>query len=174
MHTDLTTLSIFLLGALTLGAALAATVLPNPIHCGLSVALAFVGFGGLFIALGAEFVGFIQILVSVGAVAILIMFVILLTRPRPELSGGQPLLLRLGKALPGVAIALFVFAALAGGLLGSPSLMVEMTSPSPSAPVGEIGLALVGSHVLPLQLVGVLLTVALLGAVLFAFDNDPQ
>ena len=65
---------------LTLAAALAAAALPKLIHAALSFALAFVGIAAFFFLLGAEFVGLVQVFVYIGAVAVLIVFTILLTR----------------------------------------------------------------------------------------------
>src|ERR1700759_2536459 len=68
------------IAVLTLLGALAAATLPRLIHAALSLVVAFVGLAAFFILLGAEFVGLVQIFVYVGAVAVLIVFTILLTR----------------------------------------------------------------------------------------------
>src|SRR4029079_14045302 len=68
------------LAALTALSAAAAMSLRNLVHCALCAALAFAGLAAVFLQLGAQFVGLAQILVYVGAVAILIVFAILLTR----------------------------------------------------------------------------------------------
>src|SRR5437763_4311688 len=65
---------------LTLAAALAAASLPKLIHAALSFAVTFVGVAAFFFLLGAEFVGLVQVFVYVGAVAVLIVFTILLPR----------------------------------------------------------------------------------------------
>ena len=61
-------------------AASAAVLLKNLVHCALAVTVAFAGLALLFLSLDAQFAGFAQILVYIGAVAILIVFAILLTR----------------------------------------------------------------------------------------------
>ena len=50
------------------------------VHCALALAVAFAGIGTLYLSLGAQFLGLAQLLVYVGAIAVLIVFVILLTR----------------------------------------------------------------------------------------------
>ncbi len=50
------------------------------VHCALALAVAFAGIGALYLSLGAQFLGLAQLLVYVGAIAVLIVFVILLTR----------------------------------------------------------------------------------------------
>ena len=83
-----------IIAVVTLFAAAAAMSLRNLVHCALSLVVALAGLAALYLALDAQFVGFAQILVYVGAVAILIMFAVLLraamrrrTRPFLRLAG---------------------------------------------------------------------------------------
>src|SRR2546427_10170964 len=73
-----------ILALVTLAGAIAAMSLRNLVHCALCLVLALGGLATLFLQLEAQFVGLAQILVYIGAVAILIVFAILLTR------GGEP------------------------------------------------------------------------------------
>ena len=77
------TLPFLILGVLTIVGAAAALTLRNLVHCVLALMLAFVGLAGLYLQLDAQFIGFAQILVYIGAVAILIVFAIL---PAPRYS----------------------------------------------------------------------------------------
>ncbi len=70
----------YLLAALTVAGGLAAMLLKNTVHCALALTVAFAGLALLFLNLDAQFAGFAQILVYIGAVAILVVFAILLTR----------------------------------------------------------------------------------------------
>src|SRR5215217_95101 len=70
-----------------LAGALAAALLPRLIHAALCLVVAFLGIAGFYFLLGAEFVGLVQIFVYVGAVAVLIVFTILLTRRDGEKDG---------------------------------------------------------------------------------------
>lgn len=159
------------LALLTTGASLAAVALRDIVHCGLCLALAFVGIAGIYLLLGAEFIGFIQLLVYVGAVAILIMFVILLTRPDRQ---NRLLSLRhvLAK-LPGITVGLAVLAVLLFSIGGSPSLHVNLPAES-DVSIEAFGLMLVSTHLLPLQIIAVLLTAALIGGMLFAFGEGEE
>src|SRR5271170_5577553 len=74
------TIIFYILAAITLAGGLAAVLLKNLVHCALAVSVAFAGLALLFLQLDAQFAGFAQILVYVGAVAILVVFAILLTR----------------------------------------------------------------------------------------------
>src|SRR5213075_1367610 len=64
----------------TLAAALAAATLPNLMHAALCLVLALLGLASFFFLLGAEFVGLVLVFIYIGAVAVLIVFTILLTR----------------------------------------------------------------------------------------------
>ena len=72
--------SFYSIALFTLVSAFCAMSLRNLVHCALCLALSFLGVAGLFLHVNAGFVAFAQILVYVGAVAILIVFAILLTR----------------------------------------------------------------------------------------------
>src|SRR6185369_16035686 len=78
------TASFDIIGLLTIAGATAAMSLRNLVHCALALTVAFAGLAAAYLQLDAQFVGFAQVLVYVGAVAILIVFAILLTR------GGDP------------------------------------------------------------------------------------
>ena len=72
--------AFIIIAIVTLAGALAAATLPKLIHAALCLVVAFVGLAAFFFLLGAEFVGLVQVFVYVGAVAVLIVFTILLTR----------------------------------------------------------------------------------------------
>jgi NADH-quinone oxidoreductase subunit J len=151
-----------ILALLTLGGAIAAMSLRNLVHCALALVVTFAGLAGLYLLLDAQFVGLAQVLVYVGAVAILIVFAILLTRSG-EVSGGvageQPWL--------GLGIAALVAACLGAAVLQSPAL-IHTGRPTVEAKVKSIGTELMTNYVLPLEAVGLLLTAALIGAVIIA------
>src|SRR5262245_47448185 len=74
------TLSFIIIAILILSAAIAAMTLRNLVHCALALVVAFGGLAAAYLQLDAQFVGFAQVLVYIGAVAILIVFAVLLTR----------------------------------------------------------------------------------------------
>jgi NADH-quinone oxidoreductase subunit J len=157
-------LSFYILAAVTIVSGLAAMSLRNLVHCALCLALSFVGVAGLFLHLNAGFVAFAQILVYVGAVAILIVFAILLTRSseQSDSPGATHLFVSIPLAL--VVAAIFINA------ISSTSLALAPT-PAVAPTVREIGHALMTTHVIPLEVIGLLLTVALLGAVVLALPE---
>lgn len=144
---------------------IAAISLRNLVHCALALTVTFVGLAAAFLLLGAEFVGFAQILVYVGAVAILIVFAILLTRASEEQGEGS-------RRLPwtGFLIALAVFGTLAA-IINKSQVLDRPPGPAPSVPVKDIGHKLMAEYVLPLEIIGLLLTAALIGAAVIALQD---
>ena len=162
-----------LIAALTLLSAVAAMALRNMVHCALFAALTFGGLAALFLQLDAQFVGFAQILVYVGAVAILIVFAILLTRgsePSSEPSFSKSWWV-------GIAVALLVFATLAGAVVSSPNaIKAGQAKPDVHGDVvvQKIGIELMTRYVLPLEIAALLLTASTIGAVIIALhEKEP-
>ena len=159
--------AFLILAALTLAGAGAAMVLRNVMHCVLALALGAVGLAMLYLQLSAQFVGFTQVLVYVGAVAILAVFAIMLTRS----TGPHAQQAFSTHAAAGVAVAAAVFATLAWAIIRTKTFATAATTPDPAVAtptVPQIGDALMHRFVVPLEIMGALLTVALIGAVLLA------
>jgi NADH-quinone oxidoreductase subunit J len=150
---------------LTLATALAAATLRKLMHAALSFAVMFVGISAFFFLLGAEFVGLVQVFVYIGAVAVLIVFTILLTRHDLEKVRGIN--------WSGVAVALAVFAGLVWAILKTKAVAVTPVQIEPLT-VHRIGELLMTSYVWPLQCVGVLLTAALIGALILVLEEKRE
>jgi NADH-quinone oxidoreductase subunit J len=155
---------VFIITALlTAGSALAAISLRNLVHCALALALSFLGLAAIYLELNAQFAGFAQVLVYVGAVAILILFAILLTTP-PEREDSSSLA---PGWLAGVITATVLFVVF-GGILFSSRAFPDHGGAAPTLTVKRIGQELMTFYILPLQVVGLLLTAALIGAVIIS------
>jgi NADH-quinone oxidoreductase subunit J len=154
--------AFIVIAILTLAGALAAASLRKLIHAALCLVVAFVGIAAFFFLLGAEFVGLVQIFVYVGAVAVLIVFTILLTRPAKEDAGGFH--------WAGVVIALAVFSGLLWAILQTPSLSIGALQIE-ALTVKRIGEALMTDYIWPLQCVGLLLTAALIGGLILVMEE---
>jgi NADH-quinone oxidoreductase subunit J len=160
------TLPFAIIAGLTVGSAIAAMSLRNLVHCALSLVITFAGLAMLFLQLNAEFVGFAQVLVYVGAVAIRVVFAILLTRG----GGAEPSAPVAAGAGWGIGIAVAAFLAMAGAIASS--VVTQRVAPiEPAAPVRAIGDKLMTDYVLPLEVIGLLLTAALIGAVIIAMQE---
>ena len=160
-------LSFYIIALFTLVSACGAMSLRNLVHCALCLALCFLGVAGLFLHINAGFVAFAQILVYVGAVAILIVFAILLTRNGMDGERRMGYNLLLSIPLSVIVGAILLNAAFSTRV----GLSVQ---PATAPPVRELGRALMTTHVVPLEIIGVLLTVALLGAVVLALPEQKE
>ena len=158
-----------IIALLTLASAVAAMTLRNLVHCALMLSVTFAGLAAFYLQLDAQLVGFAQILVYIGAVAILVVFAILLTRsgepPRQSIFSATWAI--------GVAIALSVFGLLSGLILSSRAVTREIRPP-PQISVRQIGGQLMTRFILPLEVVGLLLTAALIGAVIIAMQEKER
>jgi NADH-quinone oxidoreductase subunit J len=163
------TLTFVILALLTIAGAAAVLTLRNLVHCVLALMLSFVGLAGLYLQLGAQFVGFAQVLVYIGAVAILIVFATLLTRSAESVS---QLTVSPGWIFSSV-VAITAFGLLVWAIRFSVTTHRELLPP-PDTTVKQIGDALMSRFVLPLEIIGVLLTVALVGAVAIAMREKRE
>ena len=162
-----------IIALVTLAGAVLAMSLRNLVHCALCLMLAFGGLAALFLQLDAQFVGLAQILVYIGAVAILIVFAILLTRSSelPQHSWVTP------SWVMGAGVAVLTFGSLAAAVLASsvtPAAANPRTDVAAAVTVKRIGEKLMTDYVLPLEVVALLLTAALIGAVIIAMREETK
>jgi NADH-quinone oxidoreductase subunit J len=158
----MSSVAFLLIAVLMLSAALATATLRKLMHAALSFAVALVGLAAFFFLLGAEFVGLVQIFVYIGAVAVLIVFTILLTRRDVEKDRGFN--------WSGVVVAIAVFGGLIWAILKTQSLAIAAPQIE-TLTVKRIGEVLMTNYVWPLQCVGLLLTAALIGALILVVEE---
>lgn len=164
------TVAFFIIAILTLAAAAVAMTLRNLIHSALLLIGSWAGVAAFYLWAGAEFVAFAQVLVYVGAVSMIVLFAVLLTRrSRADLAVAPD---TLGRAVSALLVGGAVLGVLTGAILSTP--MDVGPRPTPTLAVREIGRQLMESHAVALLVVGVILTVALLGAVVLAAVDKPQ
>src|SRR6266705_3563544 len=117
-----------ILALLTLAGAIAALSLRNLVHCALALTMAFAGLAALYLQLDAQFVGLAQILIYIGAVAILIVFAILLTRGSEPPD--QPVVT--SSWVMGVGIAVLAFSSLTA------TTVTSFVTRSPASPKSDV------------------------------------
>jgi NADH:ubiquinone oxidoreductase subunit 6 (subunit J) len=149
---------------LTLAAAAVAMTLRNLIHSALLLIGSWAGIAAFYLWAGAEFIAFAQVLVYVGAVSMVVLFAVLLTRhSRADLDVAPDAARRV---VPALLAGGAVLGVLFGGVLSTPLRVA--TSGAPTLGVRELGRLLMGPHAAALLILGALLTVALLGAMVIA------
>jgi len=159
---------LVLIALVVLAAAAVAMALRNLIHSALCLVLAWTGIAMFYLWAGAEFLAFAQVLIYVGAVSMVVLFAVLLTRRGP---GAEP-----GGGAAGRIAAGLITGVLTAGVLGHAVLRAGLTAPPAAAPaltVRELGGQLMTAHTGALLAAGAILTVALIGAVVVAAtDSD--
>jgi NADH-quinone oxidoreductase subunit J len=157
----------YFVAALAVLGALGVVLARNVVHAALFLVLALLAVAGVFILLSAEFLAIVQVLIYGGAVTILILFAMMLTRVRdlPQaLDGPQR---------PFAAIA-------AGAFLGLSVVSVvtaewpNETEEIPVVPFNELGDALFRNWAAPFEVASLVLLVALIGAIILARGEEGE
>lgn len=157
-------LAFLAIAFVTVAAAAVAMSLRNLIRSALLLIASWAGIAAFYLWAGAEFVAFAQVLVYVGAISMVVLFAVLLTRPSRDEVETPPA--STARVLPALIAGGAVLGILVGAIAGTP-LRYAAAAPAPVT-VKEIGMQLMGPHAAALLVTGVLLTVALLGAIVIA------
>lgn len=166
-------IAFYLLATVTVASGFAVVSARNPVHSVLFLILAFFSAAGLFVLLGAEFLAMLLVVVYVGAVAVLFLFVVMmLDVDFAALRQGFARYMPLGGLVAGVlAIEMIVVAtsvATGGAAKSAPAL------PDPQAPNAElIGRVLYTDYIYLFQAAGMVLLVAMIGAIVLTLRHKP-
>ena len=158
---------LLILAPLILLAAVGAVWMARPVHAALMMALTLSLVAVLYLALGAEFIGLVQFAVYVGAVAVLIVFSLLITRRGDE---EEEIKRRPRSWITGLCCTLPVLLVLGYVALRFPPAL-PATNPV-ELPLEKIGIALFTTHAPAVLALAVLLTAVMIGAALFAREPD--
>ena len=162
----------YLFAGLCVASAFMVIAAKNPVHSVLYLILAFVNAAGLFVMLGAEFLAMILIVVYVGAVAVLFLFVVMmLDVDFAELKQGSLQYLPIGLLIGGIFLAeLFL---VVGAWVIGPGVPQAITSPIPAAisNTEAIGLVLYTKYIYFFEAAGMILLVAMVGAIVLTLQH---
>ncbi|HEY1560739.1 MAG TPA: NADH-quinone oxidoreductase subunit J [Caulobacteraceae bacterium] len=169
-------ITFYLLAAVTLGSGLAVISARNPVHSVLFLITAFFSAAGLFVLLGAEFLAMILVVVYVGAVAVLFLFVVMmLDVDFAALRQGFARYLPIGALVAGVLIVEMVTIAAniatrgaAGASHGPAAMQSGITNAQ------AIGSVLYTDYVYFFQAAGLVLLVAMIGAIVLTLRHRPN
>ena len=153
---------VFLGLAVLAGAAgLLAVTSPRVVHCALWLVVCLGSLAGVYLTLGAEVVALVQLLVYVGAVVVLVVFALMLTRApvQPSRLLDAPPGQRIAAAAAGIGLTV-VLAGVLLAVVQDRTVQVRANTGSPEA----IGTAVFGGWLLPFELLSVLLLAALIAA----------
>ncbi|MBR0993878.1 NADH-quinone oxidoreductase subunit J [Bradyrhizobium japonicum] len=165
-------LFFYIFAGVCVASAVMVIVSRNPVHSVLYLILAFVNASGLFVLMGAEFLGMMLIVVYVGAVAVLFLFVIMmLDVDFVELREGFIQYLPVGLVIGG--IFLFELLLTVGAWIINPTVSKTITAPIPTnvSNTEALGLVLYTKYIHYFQLSGMVLLVAMIGAIVLTLRH---
>ena len=169
----LTALFFYLFAALTVMSGLLVIIARNPVHAVLWLILAFFNAAGLFVLLGAEFLAMILVVVYVGAVAVLFLFVVMmLDVDFVRLREGYARYLPLAAIVAGILLAEMIVVAVAVGQ-GGAARGGQLVPATDVSNVEAIGRVLYTDYVYIFQAAGLVLLVAMIGAIVLTLRQKP-
>ena len=163
----------YLFAAVTVGSAFAVITARNPVHSVLFLILAFFNAAGLFVLMGAEFLAMLLVVVYVGAVAVLFLFVVMmLDVDFAALRQGFARYLPLGGLVAGVLVIEMIVVATAVATGGKPKADTPQVYGDVSN-IETIGRVLYTDYVYFFQAAGLVLLVAMIGAIVLTLRHKP-
>ncbi len=162
-------IGLYVLMAFTAIAAVCAVTLPNLFHAALALAGALIGVAGIFIALQADFLAVVQILIYVGAVMTLVVFAIMMTENITDKSVKQ----KNNLSIPALASVIILLMPLLG-LINHTAWPIRSAQGNVHVTVMDLGKALMGSYVFPFEIISIVLIAVLIGAVIVARKDEAE
>ena len=167
-------LFFYLFAAVTVASAFMVISARNPVHSVLFLILAFINAAGLFLLVGAEFLAMILVVVYVGAVAVLFLFVVMmLDVDFVELRQGFLQYLPIGSVLGAVLVVELMM--VLGGWAIDPGILAKPVTPIPApdqvSNISAIGAVLYTKYVYFFQAAGLVLLVAMIGAIVLTLRH---
>ena len=156
-------IGLYALMAVTVVAAIGVVTLRNIFHSALALVLTLLGIAGIYIALQAEFLAMVQILIYVGAVMTLVIFAIMLT----QRLGDKNILQNNSQSVPAL-LAMGAFLFLVSGVLQKTPWPVKKEFIQRNVTILDLGTALMNEFVFPFEVISVVLIAALIGAIVIA------
>ncbi|HLB06162.1 MAG TPA: NADH-quinone oxidoreductase subunit J [Alphaproteobacteria bacterium] len=169
-------IAFYLFAAVMVAAGVMVVAARNPVHSVLFLILAFFNSAGLFVLLGAEFIAMVLVIVYVGAVAVLFLFVVMmLDVDFAELRAGFARYLPLGGLLGLVLLIELIFVLTSGAF--DVSVAAQGLAPAPDAGAihntEALGNLLYTRYVYLFEAAGVILLVAMIGAIVLTLRQRP-
>jgi len=159
------TVSFWLLAVVAVTAALGVVLLRNVFRAALSLILCFLTVAGLYITLSADFLAAVQILVYVGAISVLIILAIMMTR---EVQRGSP---NSRFQIPAFIVAILFLEVLVLTLINTPWQVSSMAPAAPTTAALANSLFGEGGYLLSVEIAAVLLLSATIGAIVLAREK---
>ena len=157
-----------LMGLVAVGSALLVVTTRNMVHAALWLVVTLGAIAGVYLLLAAEFLAWVQVLIYVGAVVVLLLFALMLTKaptgPQPDLDAARQVPAAVVAALVGALLVVTVVAGFAGVELDLEGAVVGSAQMT--------GATVFEKWVLPFEVLSVLLLAALIGAIVLSRGDD--
>jgi len=161
-----TEVAFWALAVVGVASALAVVLLRDVFRAALVLILCFLAVAGLYITLSADFLAFVQILIYVGAIAVLLIFGIMVTR---EMQRGSP---HSRLRLPALVMAVALLVTLIFIFVGT-DWAIRTTAPTfPEGTTGPLADVLFNEFLLPFEVASVLLLAAVIGAIVVMRERN--
>jgi NADH-quinone oxidoreductase subunit J len=158
----------FILALVAIGGGVLMINLNNVVHMVISLVFTFLSIAGIYILLSAEFIAVVQVLIYSGAITIIMLFGIMLTKHDDQTSNSAG---KLRYVLVSLGIIIFfgvVFFGIKDINLGEQATTLHENNTK------QIGIELFSKYIIPFELTSVLLLVALIGAIVLARKDDDE
>ena len=170
----LAALAFYFFAAILIASAIMVIAAKNPVHSVLFLILTFFNAAGLFVLLGAEFLAMILVVVYVGAVAVLFLFVVMmLDIDFAELKRGSLQYLPFGALVGLILVAELVMAGSAWVLKPVAKTAFASATPAGVSNTAALGRILYTDYVYYFQIAGLVLLVAMIGAIVLTLRHKP-
>jgi NADH-quinone oxidoreductase subunit J len=171
----LTAIAFYILAFVTVGAALAVISAKNPVHSVLFLILAFFSSAGLFVLLGAEFLAMLLVVVYVGAVAVLFLFVVMmLDVDFAQFREGYVRYLPFGLVVAAVLLFEMIVVSAAVADKGAAAGKAPAVAVAGVTNAQTIGRVLYTDYVYFFQAAGIVLLIAMIGAIVLTLRHKPH
>lgn len=162
-------IAFFILSVCAIGGAVFMINLTKVMHMAIALAFTFLSIAGIYFLLNAEFLAVVQILIYTGAITILMIFGIMLTKHRLEEKKTK----RIVSDVQGLTLSLLLFGIIMWTVYQLP-IGTEPDSQIQASNVADLGELIFTQYVIPFELTSVLLLVALVGAILLAKREEKE
>ena len=158
-------IAFWVLAIVGIGAALAVVLLRDIFRAALSLILCFLAVAGIYVTLSADFLAAVQVLIYVGAISVLIILAIMLTR---EVQRGSP---SSKLRIPAFVVAILFLGVMGFAMLNTQWLVADIPPVEPTTAVLAQRLFGEGGYILAVEIAAVLLLAAILGAIVLVREK---
>ncbi|HUV56964.1 MAG TPA: NADH-quinone oxidoreductase subunit J [Dehalococcoidales bacterium] len=158
-------IAFWLLAVIGVVTALAVVLLPNVFRAALCLVACFIAVAGIYVTLSADFLAAVQVLIYVGAIGVVIILAIMLTREVQRGSLANKLY------IPALLVAILFFGVVGFAVINTPWQIAGIAPQEPTTSALAVKLFGEGGFILPLEIASVLLLAAILGAIILVREK---